>query len=113
MSNGAKTQPWLNNGCFVPLPTIHKNLMSWSIFVLLGCIKDKRRAEKKDQLKEVASLCNSIGHIYAKYGKHRQTQRGGQTGQATKILHLSCRTSDLQFSLVLQTHALVLLKRMQ
>ena len=24
------------------------------------------------------------------------------------ILHLSCRTSDLQFSLVLQTHALVL-----
>ena len=24
------------------------------------------------------------------------------------ILHLSCRTSDLQFSLILQTHALVL-----
>ena len=29
------------------------------------------------------------------------------------ILHLSCRTSDLQFSLVLQTHAFVLKKYMQ
>ena len=28
--------------------------------------------------------------------------------QNLSILHLSCRTSDLQFSLVLQTHALVL-----
>ena len=28
-------------------------------------------------------------------------------GQKYSILHLSCRTSDLQFSLVLQTHALV------
>ena len=28
------------------------------------------------------------------------------------ILHMSCRTSDLQFSLVLQTYALVLLKHM-
>ena len=29
-------------------------------------------------------------------------------GQNISILHLSCRTSDLQSSLVLQTHALVL-----
>ena len=30
------------------------------------------------------------------------------SGQNISILHLSCRTSDLQFSLVLQAHLLVL-----
>ena len=34
-------------------------------------------------------------------------------GKNILILYLSCRTSDLQFSLVLQTHAHVLLKCMQ
>ena len=34
----------------------------------------------------------------------------GSGDKNISILHLSCRMSDLQFSLVLQTHALVLLK---
>ena len=37
----------------------------------------------------------------------------GSGDKNISILHLSCRMSDLQFSLVLQTHALVLLKLMQ
>ena len=45
-------------------------------FFVLGCLKDKRRAEKKDNLKEVATLCNTIGHIYAKYGKSIETSTG-------------------------------------
>ena len=47
-----------------------------SFSLILGCIKDKRRAEKKDNLKEVAILCNSIGHIYAKYGMLIKKIRG-------------------------------------
>ena len=38
--------------------------------------------------------------------------RGMSGDKNISILHLSCRMSELQFSLILQTHALVLQKRM-
>ena len=53
---------------FKLFPVLCPNKYSSSVSII-GCVKDRRRAEKKDNLKEVATLCNTIGHIYAKYGK--------------------------------------------
>ena len=47
-----------------------------------------------------------IGRLRVKLRKHIHLYLIGDKN--ISILHLSCRTSDLQFSLVLQTHALVL-----
>ena len=46
-------------------------------------------------------------------GVRARTWRPYAGDKNISILHLSCKTSDLQFSLVLQTHALVLQKCMQ
>ena len=51
------------------------------------------------------SHCNQHIYVYKGNQPHPLATSGDKN---ISVIHLSCRTSDLQFSLVLQTHALVL-----
>lgn len=39
-------------------------------FYILELKKERKKAEKKDNLKEVALICNCIGELLAKYGRY-------------------------------------------
>ena len=68
-----------------------------------------RWVEKYSQFYTQKCVCLDLWPIWDKVSKV-QSQKNKQLsrGKNISILHLSCRMSDLQFSLVLQTHALVL-----
>ena len=80
----------------------------------IEAIKPKRQRQDSENVIACKKFSNSL---YSKTCVKRslskrpknvfQDQLSLIAGQGTKILHLSCRTSDLQFSIILQTHALV------
>ena len=100
-----------------PIKVIHRDLKSknGNIFVcvfMLLTVKKWRGHIALDCL-SVHLIIQSVHHTKSRWvwpgnatiTAHRPTHAGDKN---ISILHLSCRTSDLQFSFVLQTHALVL-----
>ncbi|KAH9504314.1 hypothetical protein Btru_064609 [Bulinus truncatus] len=52
-------------------------------------LRDKRRAEAKNKLSDVAQLCNCVGEIYSKYGRHEDAIK-----EHTQERHLSEALGD-------------------
>ena len=44
-------------------------LVMYHFFLFPGLKSDKARADKKGDLKEVATICNALGDLYAKQGR--------------------------------------------
>ena len=61
------------------------------------CKEPRTHLNGQNEIRSIHSKCHLILYPYHASGYKN-----------ISILHLSCRTSDLQFSLILQTHALVL-----
>uniref|UniRef100_A0A2C9JSZ2 Tonsoku-like protein n=1 Tax=Biomphalaria glabrata TaxID=6526 RepID=A0A2C9JSZ2_BIOGL len=82
-------------------------------------IRDKRRAETKNKLNEVAQLCNCIGEIYSKYGRYVDAiQEHTQERQLSEVLNdkigeaIACRKiGECHCALGQFTEALELQKR--
>ena len=81
-------------------------LTDWSSLLLFHKIHSGAVSMEKDKYPTpVHSLKSTRASHSAQYCTFVDTRPGDKN---ISILHLSCRTSDLQYSLVLQTHALVL-----
>ena len=87
----SEDQEWVNVYYEMPDFDVSK-ISAWLLRIELD---RKRMTDKKLTMEQISEKITA--------GKH------GWTGDKNiSILHLSCRMSDLQFSLVLQTHAFVL-----